>query len=82
MLLIVVGICRRRLHPLPFRNSIFTARALGYNTLMQKFLKHIPWWLVILVVAAALIAIGIAGGGFEAAARKASLICYECIGIG
>lgn len=37
---------------------------------------------LLLVVAAALIAVGIAGGGAWDVMNKAIRICFECIGIG
>ena len=38
--------------------------------------------IALLVVSAALIIAGIAGGGFKDVKNKAAMICYECIGIG
>ncbi|BDE95660.1 CD1871A family CXXC motif-containing protein [Raoultibacter timonensis] len=49
---------------------------------MKQLAKRIPWWLVVLVLAAILIALGIAQGDFQDTLRKAALVCYECIGIG
>lgn len=43
---------------------------------------RVPAWVIVLVVAAALVALGIAQGDAFDVWRKASLICYECIGIG
>ena len=39
-------------------------------------------WVLVLAVAAVLIALGIVQGDMLDTWRKASLICYECIGIG
>lgn len=41
-----------------------------------------PAWAIALVLAAALIALGVMQGDALDVWRKASLICYECIGIG
>lgn len=41
-----------------------------------------PAWAIVLVLAAALIALGVMQGDVLDVWRKASLICYECIGIG
>ena len=41
-----------------------------------------PVWAIVLVLAAALIALGVMRGDELDVWRKASLICYECIGIG
>lgn len=41
-----------------------------------------PAWAIVLVLAAALIALGVMQGDELDVWRKASLICYECIGIG
>ena len=49
---------------------------------MKQLAKRIPWCLVVLVLAAILIALGIAQGDFQDTLRKAALVCYECIGIG
>lgn len=49
---------------------------------MKQLAKRIPWWLVVLVLAAILIALGIAQGDFQDTLRKAALVCYKCIGIG
>ncbi len=49
---------------------------------MRNFAKRIPWWLIVLIAGAALIAGGIAQGDFQDTLRKAALVCYECIGIG
>jgi hypothetical protein len=49
---------------------------------MRNSSKHILWWLIILIVAIMLMTIGIFQGGFADVLRKATLICYECIGIG
>ncbi|WP_180326780.1 CD1871A family CXXC motif-containing protein [Raoultibacter phocaeensis] len=49
---------------------------------MKNLAKRIPWWLVVLAVGVAFIAIGAMQGGFADTLRKAALICYECIGIG
>lgn len=49
---------------------------------MKHSARHIPVWLVILIVGLVLIGVGISQGGFEDVFRKAALICYECIGIG
>lgn len=43
---------------------------------------RVPVWAIMLVVAAVLIVLGIAQGDGLDVWRKASLICYECIGIG
>lgn len=43
---------------------------------------HVPAWAVVLVVAIVLIVLGIVQGDALDVWRKASLICYECIGIG
>ncbi|MBQ6164353.1 MAG: hypothetical protein IK118_04020 [Clostridia bacterium] len=37
---------------------------------------------LLLAVAACLVAIGLADGGFSDVAEKARVICYECIGVG
>ena len=39
-------------------------------------------WVLVLAIGVALIALGIAQGDMLDTWRKASLICYECIGIG
>lgn len=39
-------------------------------------------WVFVLAIGVALIALGIAQGDMFDTWRKASLICYECIGIG
>ena len=39
-------------------------------------------WVLVLAIGVALIALGIAQGDMLYTWRKASLICYECIGIG
>ncbi|MDO4590286.1 MAG: CD1871A family CXXC motif-containing protein [Slackia sp.] len=41
-----------------------------------------PAWVVVLIIAVVLMACGIAQGDMVDVWRKASLICYECIGIG
>lgn len=43
---------------------------------------RVPAWVVVLVIAVVLIVFGIAQGDVVDVWRKASLICYECIGIG
>lgn len=43
---------------------------------------HVPVWAIVLAAAAALVALGLAQGDAVDVWRKASLICYECIGIG
>lgn len=43
---------------------------------------RVPAWAIVLVLAAALIALGVMQGDALDVWRKASLICYECIGIG
>lgn len=43
---------------------------------------RVPAWAVVLVAAAVLIALGVMQGDAIDVWRKASLICYECIGIG
>ena len=43
---------------------------------------RVPVWAIMLAVAAVLIVLGIAQGDGLDVWRKASLICYECIGIG
>ncbi|MCL1799367.1 MAG: hypothetical protein FWG23_06495 [Eggerthellaceae bacterium] len=49
---------------------------------MSKLKKHPPLWLLVLAIGILLIAVGTAQGGFADTLRKASLICYECIGVG
>jgi len=46
----------------------------------NKKMKYIR--LAIVVVAVAFIGVGIYTGEFEQLYRKASMICFECIGIG
>ncbi|MDO4443199.1 MAG: CD1871A family CXXC motif-containing protein [Slackia sp.] len=41
-----------------------------------------PAWALVLAAAVVLIALGVAQGDMLDTWRKASLICYECIGIG
>ena len=41
-----------------------------------------PLWLVVLAAAAALIVLGVAQGDALDVWRKASMVCFECIGIG
>ena len=43
---------------------------------------HVPAWAVVLAAAAVLIVFGVMQGDALDVWRKASLICYECIGIG
>ena len=43
---------------------------------------RVPVWAIVLAAAAALVALGLAQGDAADVWRKASLICYECIGIG
>lgn len=43
---------------------------------------RVPAWVVVLIIAVVLMACGIAQGDMADVWRKASLICYECIGIG
>ena len=43
---------------------------------------RVPAWAVVLAAAAVLIAFGVMQGDALDVWRKASLICYECIGIG
>lgn len=43
---------------------------------------RVPAWAVVLAVAVVLIVLGIIQGDALDVWRKASLICYECIGIG
>lgn len=42
----------------------------------------VPLWLVVLAAAAALIVLGVAQGDALDVWRKASMVCFECIGIG
>lgn len=44
--------------------------------------RSVVFCLLILAVAAVLIVLGVAQGDALAVFRKASLVCYECIGIG
>lgn len=48
----------------------------------SKRRSRVPVWAIVLVLAAALIALGVMQGDELDVWRKASLICYECIGIG
>lgn len=43
---------------------------------------RVPAWVVVFVAAIVLIVLGVAQGEVLDVWRKASLICYECIGIG
>lgn len=43
---------------------------------------RMPAWAVVLAVAVALIVVGVLQGDALDVWRKASLVCYECIGIG
>lgn len=43
---------------------------------------RVPVWAIVLAIGAVLIALGIVQGDMLDTWRKASLICYECIGIG
>ena len=43
---------------------------------------RVPAWAIVLAIGAVLIALGIVQGDMLDTWRKASLICYECIGIG
>lgn len=43
---------------------------------------RVPAWAVVFIAAIVLIVLGVAQGEMLDVWRKASLICYECIGIG
>lgn len=49
---------------------------------MKKSKTQIPWWLIVLALAIVFIVIGVTQGALADTLRKASLVCYECIGIG
>lgn len=44
--------------------------------------RRMPWWLAILAAGIACIVLGASDGAAVDLWRRASLICYECIGIG
>ena len=56
------------------------ASDLSASSAKRRF--HVPAWVVVFIAAIVLIVLGIAQGEMLDVWRKASLICYECIGIG
>ena len=57
-------------------------RASNPSASSSKRRLRVPAWVVVFVAAIVLIVLGVAQGEVLNVWRKASLICYECIGIG
>lgn len=57
-------------------------RASNPSASSSKRRLRVPAWVVVFVAAIVLIVLGVAQGEVLGVWRKASLICYECIGIG